>query len=158
MVDGPAAGLAVLAGLDTRLAGHHRLDAVRAHLPEMAGNFEGAVTLYLRAAGHTTSLASTTTSPGKRAPARPPHVKVNGIPRHRPRQPSSLIGRCERGRRQASQLARSPSAPLLRDLGVQRWSAGARGCGGDPWASACSFRPAWLAVARHGLASVPLSA
>jgi RNA polymerase sigma factor (sigma-70 family) len=57
MVDGPAAGLAALAGLDRRLPGHHRLDAVRAHLLEMAGDPDTAITHYLRAAGHTTSLA-----------------------------------------------------------------------------------------------------
>jgi predicted RNA polymerase sigma factor len=57
MVDGPAAGLAALAGLDTRLAGYHRLDAVRAHLLEMAGDADSAITHYLRAAGRTTSLA-----------------------------------------------------------------------------------------------------
>jgi len=60
MVDGPAAGLAALAGLDTRLAGHHRLDAVRAHLLEMDGEAERAITHYLLAAGRTTSLAERT--------------------------------------------------------------------------------------------------
>jgi RNA polymerase sigma factor (sigma-70 family) len=57
MVNGPAAGIAALAGLDTRLAGHHRLDAVRAHLLEMNGDWEGAIKHYLLAAGRTTSLA-----------------------------------------------------------------------------------------------------
>ena len=40
MVHGPAAGLALLEPLDTdaRLGGHYRLDAVRAHLLEMAGD------------------------------------------------------------------------------------------------------------------------
>jgi len=57
MVHGPAAGLAALADLDTRLPAHHRLDAVRAHLLDMAGDTHGAITLYLRAAGRTTSLA-----------------------------------------------------------------------------------------------------
>jgi predicted RNA polymerase sigma factor len=57
MVDSPAAGLAALAGLDTRLAGNHRLDAVRAHLMEMDGEVEGAIAHYLLAAGRTTSLA-----------------------------------------------------------------------------------------------------
>ena len=57
MVDGPAAGLAALEGLATRLPGHHRLDAVRAHLLEMAGDPDGAITHYLLAAGRTTSLA-----------------------------------------------------------------------------------------------------
>ena len=46
MVHGPAAGLAALASLDTPLAGHHRLDAVRAHLLEMDGNVEGTITHY----------------------------------------------------------------------------------------------------------------
>src|SRR6266545_5574510 len=57
MVDGPAAGLKLLDGLDDRLAGHHRLDAVRAHLLEMAGDRDAAVAHYRTAAGRTTSLA-----------------------------------------------------------------------------------------------------
>ena len=56
MVDGPAAGLALLDGIDERMAGHYRLDAVRAHLVEMAGDTEAAVALYRAAAGRTTSL------------------------------------------------------------------------------------------------------
>jgi RNA polymerase sigma factor (sigma-70 family) len=54
-VDGPLAGLAALEGLDTRLPGHHRLDAVRAHLHERAGDRGTAADLYLRAADRTTS-------------------------------------------------------------------------------------------------------
>ena len=40
MVHGPAAGLELLTALDSdaRLSGHYRLDAVRAHLLEMAGD------------------------------------------------------------------------------------------------------------------------
>jgi predicted RNA polymerase sigma factor len=57
MVDGPAAGLELLAGLDERLAGHHRLDAVRAHLLEMGGEREAAIAHYRTAAGRTTSVA-----------------------------------------------------------------------------------------------------
>jgi RNA polymerase sigma factor (sigma-70 family) len=57
MVDGPAAGLALLEDLDERLAGHHRLDAVRAHLLEMNGDREGAIAHYRTAAGRTTSVA-----------------------------------------------------------------------------------------------------
>ena len=57
MADGPAAGLEVLDGVATRLAGHHRLDAVRAHLLEMSGDREGAIRHYRAAAGRTTSLA-----------------------------------------------------------------------------------------------------
>ncbi|WP_197699084.1 RNA polymerase sigma factor [Micromonospora inositola] len=58
MVHGPAAGLGALAALDAdpRLAGHHRLDAARAHLYEMAGDRERAVAHYRAAAGGTTSL------------------------------------------------------------------------------------------------------
>ena len=58
MVDGPLAGLALLDELagDSRLAGGHRLDAVRAHLLELAGDLPGAQACYLRAAARTTSL------------------------------------------------------------------------------------------------------
>ena len=57
MADGPAAGLALLDGLDERLPDNHRLDAVRAHLLEMAGDVEGAVASYRAAARRTTNLA-----------------------------------------------------------------------------------------------------
>jgi len=58
MVHGPAAGLQLLDGLDKdgRLAGNHRLDAVRAHLLEMAGDRDGAIVHYRMAAGRTTSI------------------------------------------------------------------------------------------------------
>ncbi len=56
MADGPSAGLAVLDTVDERLAGHYRLDAVRAHLLEMAGDTQGALEHYRAAAGRTTSL------------------------------------------------------------------------------------------------------
>ncbi|MEU5725204.1 sigma-70 family RNA polymerase sigma factor [Micromonospora sp. NPDC047738] len=58
MVDGPRAGLALLAPLDSddRTAGHHRLAAVRAHLLEMAGDRDEARAAYLAAARATTSL------------------------------------------------------------------------------------------------------
>ena len=58
MVHGPAAGLARLEtlGADPRLAEHHRLAAVRAHLLERAGDSAGAVTCYLRAAERTSSV------------------------------------------------------------------------------------------------------
>jgi RNA polymerase sigma factor (sigma-70 family) len=58
MVHGPPAGLKLLEALDAdgRLTGHHRLDAVRAHLLEMAGDLDGAVAHYRAAAGRTTSL------------------------------------------------------------------------------------------------------
>jgi predicted RNA polymerase sigma factor len=41
---------------DARLAGHHRLDSVRAHLLELAGDREGAVRHFRTAAGKTGSL------------------------------------------------------------------------------------------------------
>jgi predicted RNA polymerase sigma factor len=58
MVHGPAAGLDLLGALDTdgRLKGHHRLDAVRAHLLELAGDREAAIAHYRTAANRTTSL------------------------------------------------------------------------------------------------------
>ncbi|MGW1885573.1 RNA polymerase sigma factor [Streptomyces sp. NPDC001970] len=59
MVDGPESGLAEVAKLEDRLAGHHRLDAVRAHLLEKAGDREGARAAYQRAAQHTLSVPET---------------------------------------------------------------------------------------------------
>jgi len=56
MAEGPSAGLVVLDSVDEQLAGHYRLDAVRAHLLEMTGDTEGAVEHYRAAAGRTTSL------------------------------------------------------------------------------------------------------
>ena len=58
MVHGPRAGLDLLATLETdqRIAGQHRLDAVRAHLLEMAGDLAAARDHYQRAARRTTSL------------------------------------------------------------------------------------------------------
>jgi predicted RNA polymerase sigma factor len=58
MVRGPRAGLELLGRLDSepRLAGHHRLVAVRAHLLEMAGSTDAARTCYQRAARITTSI------------------------------------------------------------------------------------------------------
>ncbi|MEA2467024.1 MAG: hypothetical protein QOJ57_1150 [Thermoleophilaceae bacterium] len=58
MLRGPQAGLDLLATLDAdeRVAGHHRLEAVRAHLLEMAGDHAAARESYLAAARRTTSL------------------------------------------------------------------------------------------------------
>ena len=58
MVNGPPAGLELLKALDSdeRLAGHYRLDAVRAHLLEMAGDYPAAIARYLAAAERTTSI------------------------------------------------------------------------------------------------------
>jgi predicted RNA polymerase sigma factor len=59
MVDGPAAGLARLDEIasDPRLAGHHRVDAVRGHLLERARDHAGAIACFRRAADRTASTA-----------------------------------------------------------------------------------------------------
>jgi predicted RNA polymerase sigma factor len=58
-IAGPPAGLALLSALDgdERLAGHHRLLSVRAHLLEKAGDPAGAYEHYRRAAKSTASIA-----------------------------------------------------------------------------------------------------
>jgi RNA polymerase sigma factor (sigma-70 family) len=58
MVDGPQAGLDLVATLDfdDRVARHHRVPAVRAHLLEMAGDLVAARAAYLEAARRTTSV------------------------------------------------------------------------------------------------------
>ena len=58
MVHGPAQGLQLLTALDAdpHLAGHYRLDAVRAHLLEKMGDHESAIKHYRVAARQTTSI------------------------------------------------------------------------------------------------------
>jgi hypothetical protein len=58
MVHGQMKGLELLDALasDARLAGHHRVDSVRAHLLELAGDREGAAKKFRTAAGETGSL------------------------------------------------------------------------------------------------------
>jgi RNA polymerase sigma factor (sigma-70 family) len=58
MLQGPQAGLALIEELakDPRLTNHHRVDVARAHLHELAGNHQEALTAYLAAARQTTSL------------------------------------------------------------------------------------------------------
>jgi RNA polymerase sigma factor (sigma-70 family) len=58
MVHGPAEGLELLKALDgdPRIAGHYRLDAVRAHLFEKMGDHEAAIQHYRIAATRTTSI------------------------------------------------------------------------------------------------------
>ena len=58
MVNGPSHGLGLLDALDSdqRMANHHRLAAVRAHLLEMKGDRQAAVTNYLAAAARATNL------------------------------------------------------------------------------------------------------
>jgi predicted RNA polymerase sigma factor len=57
--EGPLAGLALLSTLDSdeRMAGHHRLLSVRAHLLEKTGDTAGADEHYRRAAKSTASIA-----------------------------------------------------------------------------------------------------
>jgi len=58
MVHGPSKGLELLSTLDNddRIAEHHRLDAVRAHLLEMLGDHVSAVAHYRIAAARTSSI------------------------------------------------------------------------------------------------------
>jgi RNA polymerase sigma factor (sigma-70 family) len=58
MVNGPAKGLEMLAVLDEdpRLSGHYRLDAVRGHFFEMAGNYDRAIAHFRAAAQRTASI------------------------------------------------------------------------------------------------------
>ncbi|MFE3445369.1 RNA polymerase sigma factor [Nocardia sp. NPDC059180] len=57
MVRGPAAGLTLTDTVADALADSHRLDAVRGHLHEMAGDAEAAISDYTAAAGRTTNGA-----------------------------------------------------------------------------------------------------
>lgn len=58
MVEGPQAGLELVATVedDERIARHHRLEVVRAHLLEMSGDHAGARDAFRLAARRTTSL------------------------------------------------------------------------------------------------------
>jgi RNA polymerase sigma factor (sigma-70 family) len=56
MTDGPKAGLALLDEVAPKLVGHHRLDAVRAHLLEEAGDTETAGRHYRAAAARAVNL------------------------------------------------------------------------------------------------------
>ncbi len=56
MVDGPAAGLGELEQLEDRLPDHQRLHAARAHLHELAGDFDTAIAEYRAAAARIKSL------------------------------------------------------------------------------------------------------
>jgi RNA polymerase sigma factor (sigma-70 family) len=73
MVRGPRAGLDLLEALDadTRMAGHHRLHAVRAHLLEMMGDHAAARDAYLTAARRTASLPEQRHLHGRAARLRP---------------------------------------------------------------------------------------
>jgi predicted RNA polymerase sigma factor len=58
MVHGPKEGLKLLEALkeDRRIAEHYRIDAVRAHLLEMAGDVQAAAKCFHAAAGKTVNL------------------------------------------------------------------------------------------------------
>ncbi len=56
MANGPSAGLKLLDQVEPRLGDHHRLDAIRAHLHEMAGNPDVALEHYRAAARRSTNL------------------------------------------------------------------------------------------------------
>jgi predicted RNA polymerase sigma factor len=58
MVHGPKEGLNLLDALkeDRRIAEHYRMDSVRAHLLEMAGDSQAAAKYYRAAAGKTVNL------------------------------------------------------------------------------------------------------
>jgi RNA polymerase sigma factor (sigma-70 family) len=74
MVHGPEAGLRQLAAAEAEpaLAGHHRVDAVRAHLLELAGDHEAANAAYRLAARRTLSLAERRYLESRAARLRPP--------------------------------------------------------------------------------------
>jgi len=82
MVHGPTAGLALLGTLDTddRMAHTHRLEAVRAHLLEQAGDAAAARDCYLRAARMTASL------PEQR------YLELRAAQLHHPAPPSNPVG------------------------------------------------------------------
>ena len=58
MVHGPKEGLKLLDAIqeDRRIAEHYRMDAVRGHLLEMAGDPQRAANYYRAAAGKTVNL------------------------------------------------------------------------------------------------------
>jgi len=97
MAQGPQAGLALLEplGTDDRLSGHQRLHAVRAHLPEMAGDDEAARSCYRAAARLTTSLPEQHYLQGRaarcswpRSPTSPHQAEASSVPDAQGRNPS----------------------------------------------------------------------
>jgi RNA polymerase sigma factor (sigma-70 family) len=73
-MEGPRAGLALLSTLDSdeRMAGHHRLLSVRAHLLEKTGDTAGAYQHYRRAARATASIAERRYLESRASRVRPP--------------------------------------------------------------------------------------
>jgi RNA polymerase sigma factor (sigma-70 family) len=80
MVDGPRAGLSQVEALaeDPRIAGHYRLDAVRGHLLEQAGEADAARRHFLAAAERTTSTPERNYLQKKAAALRPDRPPSRG--------------------------------------------------------------------------------
>ena len=78
MVRGPAEGLKLLTVLDEdgRLEGHHRLDAVRAHLLEMSGDCSGAITALPDGRRTNHESSGTKLSPDAGRPAQREHQRL----------------------------------------------------------------------------------
>ncbi|KAB2339656.1 RNA polymerase sigma factor [Actinomadura rudentiformis] len=77
--EGPPAGLALLSTLDgdERMAGHHRLLSVRAHLLEKAGDTAGAYEHYRRAVKATASIAEQRYLESRASRLRRPSTRVH---------------------------------------------------------------------------------
>jgi RNA polymerase sigma factor (sigma-70 family) len=84
MVNGPQAALAIVGELqqEGRLRTSHRVDAVRAHLLQMAGDTSAAAACYRNAARHATSLAEQRYLADRAARLRPclPNPSLRAIP------------------------------------------------------------------------------
>jgi predicted RNA polymerase sigma factor len=78
MAEGPAAGMAILDAMADSLAGHHRLEAVRAHLLEMAGDTDSALEHYRTAARLTTNIAEQRYLVGRAARLRAGEGSIEG--------------------------------------------------------------------------------
>jgi hypothetical protein len=89
MVHGPAEGLALLESLDERLPGNYRLDTVRAHLFEMAGDEQAAVQHYRAGQPYRQRPRAALPEPSGRPPQRKArHVEFGAVttrPVHRPK-------------------------------------------------------------------------
>jgi predicted RNA polymerase sigma factor len=77
MVRGPRAGLDELATAEAgpALAGHHRVDAVRAHLLDLAGDQQAARTHYELAARRTLSVPEQRYLQSRAAQVTPPEAR-----------------------------------------------------------------------------------
>ncbi len=95
MVHGPRAGLQELAAAeaDPALAGHHRVDAVRAHLLDLAGDQEAARACYRLAARRTLSVPEQRYLESRAAQLTPPGRACHGEERYRSSPASSSISR-----------------------------------------------------------------